>query len=253
MCRDTHIDRSPLTGPLPARLAARCVIQHWIMDIPLDVSARPIPTDLHTGALNSQQPKTLRVVAWTDPEVDALGIDPRSHYVETFWLGVLGPSATWLLRRLADRLETEPEGFDLDLDEMARSLGLGPPDRRDSPLCRAIDRCLRYGMARRCGGVLAVRRHVPPVPRRQLIRLPTALQESHRTWEPTRHEPDEGVRLRRRARLVALDLRDLGVDDACIERHLLRRGVHPATAFEAARWAWSPAGEEDRPYVAGSV
>jgi hypothetical protein len=32
---------------------------------------------------------------------------------------------------------------------------------------------------------------------------------------------------------------------------LLRRGVHPATAFEAARWAWSPGGDEDRPSVAG--
>jgi hypothetical protein len=223
------------------------------MDVSSVDSARRSPARVETDELDSAPPPTLRVAAWEDPQIDVLGIDPRSQYVETFWLGVLGPSATWLLRRLADRLETEPEGFDLDLDETARSLGLGPPDRRDSPLLRAIDRCLRYGMARRGDGVLAVRRHVPPVPRRQLIRLPTALQERHRTWETTRHEPDVGVRLRRRARLVALDLRDLGVDDACIERHLLRRGVHPATAFEAARWAWSTEREEDRPYVADSV
>ena len=95
--------------------------------------------------------------------------------------------------------------------------------------------------------MLAVRRRLPPVPRRQLLRLPTSLQERHREWETDEPKPAEAVRLRRRARLVALDLRDLGVDDACIERHLLRRGVHPATAFEAARWAWSPGGDEDRP------
>ena len=190
-------------------------------------------------------------MAWSDPKVDALGIDPRSLYVETFWLGVLGPSATWLLRRLADRLDIEPEGFELDLDETARGLGVGLSDRRDSPLRRAIERCLRYGMARRPGAdSLAVRRHVPLVARRQLMRLPLALQERHRTWETERQDPDEAVRLRRRTRLVALDLRELGVDDACIERHLLRRGVHPATAFEAARWAWSPEGEADRPYGA---
>jgi hypothetical protein len=32
--------------------------------------------------------------------VDTLGFDPRSSYVED-WLGILGPSTTWLLRRLA--------------------------------------------------------------------------------------------------------------------------------------------------------
>jgi len=220
------------------------------METPLDVSVRPNRTDLHTDALDSGHPKTMRIVPWTDREIDAFSIDCRSHYVETFWLPVLGPSATWLLRRVGDRLESEPEGFDLDLDETARSLGLGAVDRQHSPMRRAIDRCLRYGMARRSGdNVVAVRRHVPAVPARQLIRLPTEIQELHRRWKAAEPEADEAVRLRRRARLVALDLRDLGVDDACIERHLLRRGVHPATAFEAARWAWSPEGAEDLPYV----
>jgi hypothetical protein len=97
---------------------------------------------------------------------------------------------------------------------------------------------------------LAVSTRLPHVARRQLLRLPIALQERHRQWETAEPEPTESVRLRRRARLVALDLRDLGVDDACIERHLLRRGVHPATAFEAARWAWSPEAATDRPYAA---
>jgi hypothetical protein len=36
---------------------------------------------------------TLEIRAWTDEVVDALGHDPRSPYVERFWLGVLGPSS----------------------------------------------------------------------------------------------------------------------------------------------------------------
>jgi len=44
----------------------------------------------------------LRVEAWDDPLVDRLGHDPRSTYTEHYWLGILGPSACWLLRRLAD-------------------------------------------------------------------------------------------------------------------------------------------------------
>jgi hypothetical protein len=158
------------------------------------------------------------------------------------------------MRRLADRFEADPDGFHLDLDDTARCLGLGAAESRHSPLQRAVERCTHYSMARRSSeGVLAVRRWVPRVPRRQLLRLPTWLQERHRAWEDADPERDGAVRLRRRARLVALDLRDLGVEDAAIERHLLRRGVHPATAFEAARWAWSPENTGDRPCVTGTA
>jgi len=54
---------------------------------------------------------TLAIRPWPDPVIDNLGLDPRSTYVETFWLGVLGPSTTWLLRRMAAGLEASPEGF----------------------------------------------------------------------------------------------------------------------------------------------
>jgi hypothetical protein len=216
--------------------------------------ARPSADPWGANQLDPARPSTVEVVAWTDARVDALAIDPRSHYVETFWLGVLGPSATWLMRRLADRFEADPDGFHLDLDDTARCLGLGAAESRHSPLQRAVERCTHYSMARRSSeGVLAVRRWVPRVPRRQLLRLPTWLQERHRAWEDADPERDGAVRLRRRARLVALDLRDLGVEDAAIERHLLRRGVHPATAFEAARWAWSPENTGDRPCVTGTA
>ena len=49
---------------------------------------------------------TIRVERWTDPVVDRRGHDPRSLYVERFWLGAIGPSATWIMRRLADRSMT---------------------------------------------------------------------------------------------------------------------------------------------------
>ena len=61
--------------------------------------------------------ETLAVRPWPDPVIDALGHDPRSAYVEHFWLGILGPSTTWLLRRLAAGFETSPSGFDLQLAE----------------------------------------------------------------------------------------------------------------------------------------
>src|SRR5258708_8672727 len=40
----------------------------------------------------------LEIRPWPDELLDTLGHDPRSLYVERFWLGILGPSTTWLLR-----------------------------------------------------------------------------------------------------------------------------------------------------------
>lgn len=35
----------------------------------------------------------LLVVPWNDPVCDQLGMDPRSAYVERFWLPLLGPTS----------------------------------------------------------------------------------------------------------------------------------------------------------------
>jgi hypothetical protein len=34
---------------------------------------------------------TLQILPWADPVIDQVGYDPRSRYVERFWLGILGP------------------------------------------------------------------------------------------------------------------------------------------------------------------
>src|SRR4030088_823154 len=101
----------------------------------------------HRALLEGSAP-SLTVVPWPDVVIDALGHDPRSPYVETYWLAVLGPSTTWLLRRLAFRLEAEPDGFSLDLAETARSLGLGAKGGRHSPFVRALGPGVVFDLAR---------------------------------------------------------------------------------------------------------
>jgi hypothetical protein len=123
--------------------------------------------------------ESLTVRPWPDAVIDRVGHDPRSAYVERFWLGVLGPSTTWLLRRVAAGLEAEPAGFELPLAETARALGLGG-EGRNSPFVRALARCCQFDVAQPAGaGVLNVRRRLPPLNRRQLVRLPEALQAEH--------------------------------------------------------------------------
>jgi hypothetical protein len=218
------------------------------------VSAVAQPSEIGVVPLESPPRPTLRVVPWDDPIEDTVGVHPRSLYVELFWLPVAGPAATWLFRHLVDELEQAPDGLDLDLDQTARSLGLGGTGSRRDSLGRAVARCTHYGLSRRIGADgLAVRRVIGRVPRRQLIRLPANLQERHRAWESDRAGDGANAVLVRRTRLVALDLRLLGVDAPGIERHLQRRGTHPSLAYESAQWAWNRAEDETTRSAAQSV
>jgi len=185
-------------------------------------------------------PALLRVIAWDDPLVEASGFDPRSVYVESFWLPVLGPSATWLLRRLADGLEDSPRGFDLPLEETARSLGLGGLGSRHSPFRRAILRCARYGIVHHASSdTLAVRRRLSPVPHRHVLRFPPSLRLQHDRWEKAWRCSPVLADVRRRTRALALELVTAEESPAGVERRLVQWAVHPALAHESAWWAWA--------------
>jgi hypothetical protein len=104
--------------------------------------------------------------------------------VEEYWLSILGPSTVWLLRRLAAGFEYSPLGFDLDLAETARSLGLGDRSGRHSPFVRSINRTIQFGLARLTGAEeLSVRRRVPPLTPARLGRLSPGLQARHAAWQ----------------------------------------------------------------------
>ena len=182
---------------------------------------------------------SLTIRPWPDDVIDSLGYDPRSHYVETYWLGILGPSTTWLLRRLVFGLESSPAGFELPLADTARCLGLGDKGGRHSPFMRALTRLVQFDLAQPHGdAVLAVRRKVPPLNRRQVQRLPVVLQAQHRALQETDLRTPAADSLRRRGRQLALSLLELGEDLEAAERQLLRWRYHPALARESAAWAW---------------
>src|SRR5690349_17318456 len=87
------------------------------------IGSRPSTSETSMSSPASPLPfDSLIVLPWPDPVVDAVGHDPRSPYVEHFWLGILGPSTTWLLRRMAAQFDTQPDGFELDLHETAGAL-----------------------------------------------------------------------------------------------------------------------------------
>lgn len=132
--------------------------------------------------------ETLRITTLADPVLDRLGHDPRSTYVERYWLPILGPSCLLLLRRLAAELEQEPDGFTLATAQWAREMGLGMKGGKNGPLWRAIERACRFGAAQRNGELLAVRRRLPPLTARQVERLPSELHLAHGQWVQARQD-----------------------------------------------------------------
>ena len=128
-----------------------------VLDAPLDLDLRG----------------TIVVLPWADPVVEQLGHDPRSPYVEQFYLALLGPTLTFLLRRIADAFDAWPDGFEADLEELAGGLGLAStPGGRHGPFGRALGRAVKLGLAQPHPFGLSVRRKLPPLSYRQVAKLP---------------------------------------------------------------------------------
>jgi hypothetical protein len=199
-----------------------------------------------SGSTASEAPPTevaalagnhVRVIDWPDPVIERLGYDTRSSYVERYWLPILGPSTTWLVRHLAAGLENSPEGFGCELPAVAVSLGIGNRHGKHSPFARALDRAARFGLLEIAGpgDVIRVRRTVPPLSFRQLRGLPPTLRRAHEELMST--ELDADGNRHKRACQLALALFAVGERPERARRHLHELGVAPRTADAALRWA----------------
>jgi hypothetical protein len=184
---------------------------------------------MNTMELCTTEPVVM-VVPWHDPIVDAVGYDVRSLYVELYWLNVLGPTATWLVRRLVTGLDQYPLGYELDLGETAGALGLAYTSGTSNPFMRSMNRCVMFGVAQPVDGALAVRRRVPPVAQRHLQRMPPHLQASHADW--LRHRAATSLSEIERARELAAAMVRSGDDRDVVERQLMSLGVSPLVAAE---------------------
>jgi len=184
-------------------------------------------------------PSTLTIQPWPDPVIDTVGHDPRSAYVETFWLPTLGPTALLLLRHLATKFDERAGAVELTVADASIALGLGERAGNSSPIVRSLARLETFDLACSDGrGTVAVRRNLPPVNRRHLRRLPSELQSLHAQWAESRLAEAPHAEARRRARRLALALFEQGDDADHVERVLSSTGFHPAICGDAARWAW---------------
>lgn len=179
---------------------------------------------------------TLRLDSLRDPVVDALGHDPRSTYVERFWLPILGPSTTWLLRLFNNYLDDRPGGCEINISDTARSLGLGDRRGQHGPFLRSLNRAIDFDMARIIApGSVIVRRLLPALSPRHLSRLPETLQREH--ISVVRHVGAPVEAMRRRGQQLALSLMELGEGTVETERQLGLWKFHPSLAHQCTAWA----------------
>ena len=82
------------------------------------------PSRRARSAIDDSTFPVMSVRPWPDPLLDRFGHDPRSPYVERFWLPVVGPSGTLLVRWLVTAFDDQPDGYVLDLTDAALALGL---------------------------------------------------------------------------------------------------------------------------------
>lgn len=198
------------------------------------VPSTPAPAPAATPAF-----ERLGVLPWDDGATTD-GHDPRSAYVETFWLPLLGPSTTLLMRRLAEEFESSAQGFEVDCLTLSREIGLGSRLTRRAPFVRTVERCVKFNLAELQGDVLHVRRQIPSLSRRQVTKLSARLAQLHEQWdlEPVAEGTDRRT-LMVRATHIARTLLALGEEPHTVEQQLHRWHFHPSIAWHAVQWAQS--------------
>ena len=113
------------------------------------------------------------------------------QYLERFWLGILGPTATWLARHLTRLVIAQPEvntsevGTTIDVSELGARLGVSIQPLHDSVLSRAINRLVMFNFAVPSGidsSILEVRTYAPRVSDRLVARMHPSVRHAHWQW-----------------------------------------------------------------------
>lgn len=123
---------------------------------------------------------------------------PLDHaYVEQCWTPVIGPTSVLLLRRLPV-LWREGMTAEVDIADLAQSLGLGNSSGRNGSMQRTLERLSRFRFASPMGPAdLEVFTEAPPLSPRHLERLPG--------WTRNRHDQILGAHLDELARIHSRD------------------------------------------------
>lgn len=178
------------------------------------------------------------------PSDQAPGRFPTTHrYLEACWLPVIGPSASWCLRRLCTELESHPKGVSIECEDLARDLGLSTSLSSDAPISRTLRRLCDFGLARITDDfALEVRTELPPLSLDKVARLSDAAQNLHHELVAEAANPMLSAALSYARR--GWPVLPLKAGEKVPDGRLVPHGLLDATANEAQLRAWWAASPE---------
>lgn len=184
----------------------------------------------------------ITITAWVDPIIDEHGHHPRSNYVEQWWLPTVGPTAVLAYRRITDRLAAQPHGVEINLNDLARQMGMAFRPGRNSAFANALNRLTMFGLSHRTADGYAVLRRAPQVAERHLRRLDDDLQQLHRDFVASIGTLDEFNRTHN----IGLAMHHAGDSPDRIEHQLVAIGITVTVAAAIAANAAQLAAETNR-------
>lgn len=136
------------------------------------MSATSNRSDIATVANENLTPRTIAVVAYPDPVVEAAvgSIRTASDDALIWWTPSVGPTAMLMAHRFATYAAEGPTSW--SLADLARTFGAGNSGNR---MVHTLDRLERFGIVVRRGDIVGIRLWLPPLTARQRTRLPDYL------------------------------------------------------------------------------
>jgi hypothetical protein len=130
----------------------------------------------------------LEIVPWGEPVPGEH--KPADPYIDWFWVPVLGPSATWLWKRLCWFAQGSEQ---VDETALASMVGLGHTGGARSTFRRTLDRMGFYEVARydQDANRVEVKLTLPDVADRRLAKMPRELQQMHLQYRQLAAIPPE--------------------------------------------------------------
>jgi hypothetical protein len=120
---------------------------------------------------------SFQIAAWRDPAVESAGWRADSDEMLVFSLPCLGPTSVAVWHRSC-RYVSDGAIASFEPVEFAATFGVMP-----SVAAKAVGRLVLFGMARFSPRGIEVRTHVPPLPHRWVVRMPSYLAVAYREFE----------------------------------------------------------------------
>lgn len=164
----------------------------------------------------------------TNSTTSFLANDP---YIDTFWLPLLGPTATLLLNSLMSRALYEHDQFDIELNKLSMSIGVGNREGSASPIAKNLKRLSDFGLLSKHNEKYYVPTSIDTIEENHLRKLNSALQLEHKKWL-VHLNADPVSTQRQKARFVYSSLMLKSASTIKIRTALSRSGLHPSIIGE---------------------